>query len=240
MNSPVHRQQWGCGVTELASRELVSPRAARLAPPRWLDARLAVGVLLVLVAVVAGARVFAAADNMTTVYVAAHDLVPGQHVAADDVAIGRVHLDGQGGYYVAASAAPPVGYVVTRFVGAHEFVPAGALSAQAATDSRFVTVPVQPGHLPGELARGDLVDVYLTAKAAAGAAVPAPRLVLSAVPVESREGGARTFSGNATLAVVLAVPRADVADLVQAVESGTIDLVTVPRAPTAASVADGR
>jgi Flp pilus assembly protein CpaB len=215
-------------VTDLASAKLVSPRAARLAPPRWLDARLAVGVLLVLVAVVAGARVFAAADNMTTVYVAAHDLVPGQHLTADDVSVGRVHLDGQGSYYVAASAGPPIGYVITRYVGAHEFVPAGALSAQVAADSRFVTVPVQPGHLPGDLGRGDRVDVYLTPKAAAGAAVSAPRLVLSAVPVESREGGARTFSGSTSLAVVLAVPRDEVADVVQAVETGTIDLVVVP------------
>jgi Flp pilus assembly protein CpaB len=202
-----------------------------------LDVRLAVGVLLVLVAVVAGARVFAAADTMTTVYVAAHDLVPGQHVTAGDVAVGRVRLDGEGSYYLAPSSGPPVGYVVTRFVGAHEFLPAGALSAQAADDSRFVTVPVQPGHLPGDLARGDRVDVYLTPKSAAGDATPAPRLVLSAVPVESREGGARTFSGNATLAVVLSVPRGDVASVVQAVESGTIDLVAVPAA--VATTTDG-
>jgi hypothetical protein len=238
MNSPVHPEQWGCGVTELAPRSLASPRATRLAAPSWLDARLALGVLLVLVAVVAGARVFATADDMTSVYVAAHDLVPGQHVAPGDLAVGRVHLDGQGGSYVAAAAAgPPVGYVVTRFVGANEFVPAAALSAQAAADSRFVTVPVQPGHLPGELGRGDRVDVYLTPKAAAGAVVRPPRLVLSAVPVEAREGGARTFSGDASLAVVLAVPQPDVAALVQAVESGTIDLVVVPPAVAVDSAA---
>jgi hypothetical protein len=202
-----------------------------------LDARLALGVLLVLVAVVAGARVFAAADTMTTVYVAAHDLVPGQHVTAADLEVGRVRLDGQGGYYLGTSSGPPVGYVVTRYVGAHEFLPAGALSAGAAADSRFVTVPVQPGHLPGDLARGTRVDVYLTAKTAAGSVVPAPRLVLADVPVESREGGARTFSGNATLAVVLSVPADDVAAVVRAVESGTIDLVAVP--PAAAAPASG-
>ncbi|MDQ1697353.1 MAG: hypothetical protein QOJ03_2706, partial [Frankiaceae bacterium] len=100
---------------------------------RWLDARLVLGVLLVLLAVVAGARVFAAADNLSRVYVAAHDLVPGQHVGPDDLAVGRVRLQGQGDYYVAATAAPPLGYVVTRFVGAHEFVPVGALAAVAAT-----------------------------------------------------------------------------------------------------------
>jgi len=202
-----------------------------------LDARLALGVLLVLIAVVVGARVFAAADNMSTVYVAAHDLVPGQHITAADLTTGRVHLDGQGGFYVGASAAAPVGYVVTRFVGAHELLPVAALSAAAADDSRFVTVPVQPGHLPDELGRGDAVDVYLTPKAAAGATTATPRLVLSGVPVESREGGARTFSGNATLAVVLAVPNNDVVALVRAVESGTIDLVTVPRSVTSTTTA---
>src|SRR3954454_17131275 len=153
--------------------ELASARAARLATPRWLDARLVLGILLVLVAVVAGARVFASADHYSRVYVAKHDLVPGERVTAGDLTVGRVRLDGQGSLYIAAGA-PPVGYVVTRYVGAHEFLPVGALAAGAPkdADSRFVTVPVPAGHLPPGLTRGSLADVYLTPKAAAGAAVP--------------------------------------------------------------------
>ncbi|MDQ1706678.1 MAG: hypothetical protein QOF18_3044 [Frankiaceae bacterium] len=216
--------------------DVASPRAARLAAPRWLDARLVLGVLLVLLSVVAGARVFAAADNTTQVFVAAHDLVPGQHVAADDLAVGRVRLAGSGGLYIAASGAPPVGYVITRFVGAHEIVPIAALSSsRAVTASRFVTVPVEAGHLSDDLGRGDLVDVYLTPKTTAGDPVPAPTLVLSGVPVQSRQGGARSFSGSASLAVVLAVPADQVATVVHAVESGTIDLVTLPAADSAAA-----
>lgn len=210
--------------------DITSPRAVRLAAPRWLDARLVLGVLLVLVSVVGGARVFASADRFTTVYVAAHDLVPGEHITASDLAVGRVRLDGQGAYYVAAGT-PPVGYVVGRFVGAHEFVPLAALApATAAVQSRFVTVPVAPGHLPGDLGRGDVVDVYLTPHASAGSAVAPPTLVLAGAAVEDREGGSRTFSGDATLAVVLAVPANRVAAVVHAVESGVIDLVRVPRA----------
>jgi hypothetical protein len=64
--------------------------------------------------------------------------------------------------------------------------------------------------------------------------VPAPTLVLAAVPVQSREGGARTFGGDSALAIVLAVPRADVRALVHAVESGTIDLVALPQAAAGA------
>ena len=216
--------------------ELASPRAARLAVPRWLDARLVLGVLLVLFAVVAGARVFASADHYSRVYVAKHDLVPGERVSAGDLAVGRVRLDGQGSLYVAAGSAP-VGYVVTRYVGAHEFLPVGALAAATPqdSDSRLVTVPVAPGHLPPGLTHGALVDVYLTPKAAAGTAPPPPTLVLANVAVQSREGGSRTFGGDTTLAVVLTVPADRVADMVHAVESGTIDLVAVP--PDAAAAA---
>ena len=82
----------GVRVTDLAS-----PRAARLAVPRWLDARLVLGVLLIALSIAAGARVFTAADNLTAVYVAAHDLVPGEHVGADDLAVGHVRLRGTAG-----------------------------------------------------------------------------------------------------------------------------------------------
>ena len=213
--------------------EASSPRAARLGTPRLL------GVLLVLLAVVAGARVFAAADRYSRVYVAKHDLVPGERVTAGDLTVGRVRLDGQGSLYVAAGA-PPVGYVVTRYVGAHEFLPVAALAAgaQKDADTRFVTVPVAAGHLPPGLTRGALVDVYLTPKAAAGAPVPPPTLVLDNAAVQSREGGSRSFGGEATLSVVLAVPVDRVIDVVHAVESGTIDLVAVP-AGAAATVRTG-
>lgn len=218
--------------------EMVSPRATRLATPRWLDTRLVLGVLLVLLSVVAGARVFAAADNTTRVYVAAHDLVPGQHLGAEDLTVGKVRLAGAGSRYVAAHAAPPVGYVVTRFVGAGEIVPIAALSSTSAvTASRFVTVPVQPGHLDGDLGRGELVDVYLTPRVAPGDPVPAPTLVLSGVPVESTQTGSHAFSATTSLAVVLAVPAGQVGDIVHAVESGTVDLVTVPAADSAAAPA---
>jgi hypothetical protein len=209
--------------------DVASPRAVRLATPRWLDARLAVGVLLVAVSVAAGARVFTAADNLTSVYVAAHDLVPGQHVTADDLAVGHVRLRTQAGLYVAAGSSPPVGYIVTRFVGAHELVPVAALAGGASVArTRFVTVPVQPGHLSDSLTRGDLVDVYLTGKSAAGEAAPDPTLVLAGAPVEARAGGTRTFSASSSYSVVLGVPIDKVVALVHAVESGTIDLVTVP------------
>jgi hypothetical protein len=213
-----------------------SPPASRLATPRWLDTRLVIGVVLVLLAVVVGARVFATADRYTRVYVASHPLAPGEHLVAGDLTVGQVRFHGQGDAYIAVTGAPPVGYLVTRYVGAHELVPLDALSASAtaAAASRFVTVPVQPGHLPDDLGHGDLVDVYLTAKPAGGAAVPAPTLVLPAAAVADSSGGARSFSGTSTISVVLSVPTERVGQVVHAVESGTIDLVRVPATDAAA------
>jgi hypothetical protein len=215
--------------------EAASPQARRLATPRWLDTRLVIGVLLVLFAVVAGARVFASADHYSRVYVAKHDLVPGERLTSDDVAVGQVRLSGEAHLYIAAGS-PPVGYVVSRYVGAHELLPVAALTAgTAAPNTRLVTVPVSAGHLPPTLGGGSLVDVYVTPKTGAGAVAPAPMLVLAAAAVQSRDGGSRTFGGDSTLSVVLSVPADQVATVVHAVESGTIDLVAVPAAVAAGS-----
>jgi hypothetical protein len=183
---------------------------------------------MVLFSVVAGARVFAAAGRYTEVYVARAALVPGEHLLATDLAIGQVRLPGVGAAYVAAGA-PPVGYVVTRYVAAGELVPRAALSASpvTVTASRYVTVPVQPGHLPDGLSHGDLVDVYVTVKSASGTP-PVPVLVLSAVLVDSADDGSGSLAGTAAMSVVLSVPTAKVTRAVTAVEAGTIDLVRVP------------
>lgn len=210
--------------------DAVSPVARRLALPRWLDARLVLGVVLVLFSVVAGARVFASADHFSSVYVARHDLVPGERLTADDLSIGRVRLSGMGHLYIAAGALP-TGYVVARYVAAHELVPVAALSAGALPAStRLVTVPVAAGHLPPGLGRGSLVDVYLTPKTGAATGAPPPVLVLAGAAVESRDGGSRAFGGESILSVVLSVPADRVPDVVHAIESGSIDLVAVPAA----------
>lgn len=191
---------------------------------------------MVLLAVVAGARVFAAANHYTEVYVARSALVPGEHLAAADVRVGEVRLPGEAAHYVAAGAAP-VGYLVTRYVAAGELVPLGAVSAAppAVDASRFVTVPVPAGHLPGDLGHGDLVDVYVTAKDSGSDAPTTPSLVIGGVPVDAADGGTQSLSGSSAVPVVLVVPASKVSAVVAAVETGAIDLIRVPATTTMAS-----
>jgi hypothetical protein len=209
------------------------PPARRLPAPRWLDPRVIFGALVVIVPMLVGAHVLASSSRYALVYVARHALVPGEHLGTDDVVVGRVRFDGEEQRYVAADRVP-VGYVVTRYVAPGELLPLAALSAapEVLTATRLVTVPVVMGHAPLALSRGDVVDVYVTAKSANSAKSAPPRLVVGAVPVDSVAGsGALASSG--TLSVAIEVPASEVAAVVRAIEGGVIDVVRVPDATVA-------
>jgi hypothetical protein len=167
-----------------------SPAASRLTSPSWRDSRLVLGVLLILISVLVGAKVLSGADASQQVWLAVHDLAPGTVLTDDDLALGRVRLFGTSERYLAGDK--PLGYVVVREIGAKELVARTALSEPGhEVARREVTVPVPGGHLPPDLAHGDTVDVYVTPSeatarrtlAAKGADPYAPRLVLRGVSI---------------------------------------------------------
>lgn len=221
------------------SESFASPRAGRLAPPGWLDARLVLGVLLVLVSVVVGARVLTSADASERVWVATHDLSAGSTLTEGDLRSGQVRLAGLGSGYLLADSAKPLGYVLRRGVGADELLPRAGLARPDApgVSLRDVSVPVAAGHLPDDLRAGQQVDVYVTPRQG-GSAGPsaATRLVLSrlTVSLRPRAGGLATSGGAG---VVLSVPQSDAAALVAAVQAGGVDLVRVPHAQELPAVA---
>jgi hypothetical protein len=214
----------------LSDRQLtLSPPATRLAAPRWLDARLLIGVLLVLVAVVVGAKVVAEADDTQQVWAVTRDLAAGVTLEPGDVTARPVRLPGGAGRYLAATGQVPTGFVLTRPVGAGEVLPAAAVAAPGASPTqRLVTVPVEPFHFPSDLSRGERVDLYVTPKSGPSGAVAAPRLVLERVVVGGLQERPSTLGGAAGVGVALSVPAADAADVVGAARSGAVDLVRVP------------
>jgi hypothetical protein len=230
-----------------------SPRASRLATPGWLDGRLVLGVLLVLVSVVVGARVLSSADRSTLVWAASKELTAGTLLAAGDLEPVRVRLFESGARYVGADGEPPVGYVVRRGLGAGELLPQGALTApEREADLRLVTVPVEAGHYPPALQDDQRVDLWVTpeldAEPAADPADPAAdpaaatstgpveplvlrgaqqvlsQVVVASGPVEDELAGA-----GGTVPIVLQVRPEDVDEVVSAMGLGRLDLVRVPR-----------
>lgn len=210
-----------------------SPKAARLAAPGWLDGRLVLGVLLVLVSVVVGARVLSSADRSQTVWGVTHDLAPGARLEASDLAVMRVRLFGNARNYLRADRQPPIGYFLRRGVGARELLPFNALTPPGADVAfRLVTVPISRGHLPPRLVGDQQVDVYVTptTKAAAASAVALPpRLVLRQVTVIDRQRSGSLAGATGDEPVVLRVRPAEVPVLLAAMAEGRIDLVGVPR-----------
>lgn len=240
-----------------------SPKANRLAAPGWLDGRLVLGVLLVLVSVVVGARSLSAADRSQLVWAATGDLAAGSQLQAGDLRPVRVRLfEDNAGLYLPAAGAPPEGYVLRRPIGTGEFLPREAvLLPEQDIDFRRVTVPVERGHFPLGLGHGELVDVWLTPERRPGAEAappqegePATDGVPAGASADAPEAQALAlrgaqqvlaqvpvavvdardeFGGAGAVPIVLLVRPNDVAELVSAMGLGRLDLVSVPSRPEA-------
>lgn len=213
-----------------------SPPARRLTRPRWLDARLLGGLVLVLVSVAAGAKIVGDAEDGEIVWAASRDLPAGSTLQAGDVEPTSIRLSGSGASYIDASGAPPDGYVLVRDVAAGELVPAAALSDGATgPERRLVSVPVSLHHYPSGLARGDRVDVYVVRPIQPGdSSAPAPDLVLTdAVVAQSGDGSSGFGPSGSSVGFVLEVDKSDVAAVVAAVGGGSIQLVGIPDAADA-------
>lgn len=205
-----------------------SPQARRLRQPSWLDLRLVLGVLLVLLSVVFGARVLAAADTSTRVWAVTGDLADGTTLSADDVRPVRVRLFTDANRYL-GTAASPAGRTLTRRLGAGELLPRAALTDVA--PGRLVSLPVPSMHAPDSLRRGQRIDVFASTKAGgAGGAGGAARTqrILAGVPVQavrSPRGG--LSSGGSDYAVLIRVAPEEAAAVIAAVRTADIDVTVV-------------
>lgn len=213
-----------------AATELRSPTAARLARPRWLSARMVVGVLIVLISIVVGVRVISAADQTVPVLVAAEDLAPGQPLTADLVEYRQVRLEHGLDSYLTGEVGS--GYVVVRPVGRGELLPRAAIGPAAeAADTRYLTLPLNGSELPHGVGAGDVVDVWLTPLEDGKPAT----LLLRAVSVTAASAGGGGFTdasrqAQVTLAVAGENLQEVTAELVAAARAGRVYLAALPEA----------
>lgn len=164
-------------------------RARRLTPPSWLDLRLVLGVLLVLVAVVVGARVFTDADKSVRVWAAARDLPAGSRLTPDDLRTVRVRLYGNTNAYLSAST-PLAGRQTTRDLSSGDLLPRSALT-HADPAGAIVPLSVPRDAVPPGLRRGDRIDVY-AAGAKDSTGDQSTYRVLRAVTIQSVDYGSNS------------------------------------------------
>jgi hypothetical protein len=192
------------------------PVPRRVRPPRWLDLRLVLGVLLVLGSVLLGARVLAAADATVPVWSVTADLAAGTVLGPEDLAAVDVRLGNAAGAYL-STGTDPAGRTLARAVRAGELLPRTVL--EEPEDLVQVALPVQAGHVPPGLARGAVVDVYGVPDPAGTTTGEGVVLVVGAAPVQAVSGRAEGVlsATTTTVQVVVAVPAAGAPDVLAAI-----------------------
>jgi hypothetical protein len=212
--------------TPVAASSVESPSARRLSAPRWRDPRLLLGVVLVAVSVLVGARLVSRADAPTPVWSTTHALPVGWRLQRADLQLSDVRFStsADAGRYLAAED-PLAGAVLTRALGSGELVPRGALASSRAGALVEVPLGLEQGAAPVDLAVGDRVDVWVvppdpsfsqsatTGQGATAGGVSArahtdAAKVLREVVVLSAGAGGSTFGGSATRTVVVGVSHA--------------------------------
>lgn len=186
----------------------------RAATPGWRDPRLWVGVAIVAVSVVAGARVLAAADDTVAVWAVASDMGPGDQITEEDLISQRVRFsDGVDlDRYFTDDEELPTDLELVRGVGEGELLPRAAVGAPGDSNTLQVRIAVDNEQVPSAVAAGSVVHVYLVAGAGddKGGGAPTGDPALEAVTVIDAPPAEENFAatGNRTIDVVVSEEQA--------------------------------
>lgn len=220
--------------------ELPAPSATRLKSPSWLDGRLVVGVVLVLLSVVVGAKIIASSDRYDVIWAASRDIAPGTTLVKADLVRVNVRFKDHGSLYISANGSAPVGRTTIQPLADGQLIPLAAVPATAPVPVRLVTIPVARLHMPrGNDLHGVQVDLYVTPKSIGGDVQAAPQLVLANVTIADTIIDS-SLGGSDGSGVVLSVPLPYVDAVVAAAQQGAVDLVRVPGDVTSALPSVGR
>lgn len=219
------------GEGDQMNREFGVPWARRLQRPGWRDARLIVGLLLVVISVVVGARLMSALDDSAPVYIATQPLVPGQEITADVLAVTDVRFTENAELYVSAQTELEPGTYALRNVDTGELIPAAAMGSAAQVDNKAVTVSVDPA-TAATLKTGSIVDIWVSRRDpdALGSQYLEPELLLEgAVVALTPDQGSALGVGVSNSAVQIVVPAQEVGDVISSVDQeARITLVPAP------------
>jgi hypothetical protein len=206
-----------------------APTPRRLARPKWLNVRVVVGIVLVIAAVLIGARVIGSSSQTAAVWAAQRDLAAGTVLSQGDLLTVDVNLGENSGLYLTPGSTSAIGMTVVSPVAKGELLAASAVAAVG--DGRVVAIGVAPGNMPPGVAHGSTIDLYLTKGAGAGSEAQAStELIGKDMTVQSvtapATGGLSGATSNQYQLSVLLPP--DIADkLVRVLPTGEPIVVLV-------------
>lgn len=146
------------------------PTATRAQPPGWRDPRLWIGVALVAVSIIAGARILGSADDSVTVWSAARDMAPGDTLREDDLVSTSVRFGDANDltHYLQTSEPLPDDLVLTRGLGIGELVPTTALGGGEEADTVIVSLAFPRELIPTNIDTGSVIELLVIPEDDAG------------------------------------------------------------------------
>jgi hypothetical protein len=206
-------------------------RAPRLQVRPWRDPRLVLGVLLVLGATVLGARVAAAGDDRVEYWAVSDDTTPGDVVSRADLRPAKVRLpDGAADNYIRTDEEleAPLDELVWAYpLAPGSLVGKDALVARSTVSRGQLPLSVTQGAAPSDLAKGDVVDVWVGPGPGDEPGAEAVR-VLEGVRVLSSGDEAAAASGSPAQTVLVGVEESRLGtDVISTVATGHVTLVRI-------------
>ena len=206
--------------------------AQRITVHPWRDPRLLLGIMLVLLSTVVGAKVFAARDDTVAYWSVRSAVAAGDEVKRDDLITTRVRLGSAvGDNYVRVDEEFPAGIDElswARDVSSGALLDVSALVVDGEQSAGELPLNVASGSFPLDLRRGDTVDVWVgpgPGQPTEGKSV----LVLKAARVLSTGGDSTAVGGSLARTILVGVDEVELADkTVSAISAGHVTLVRVP------------
>lgn len=191
---------------------------------RRIDLRVAVGVLLMVVAIFGGASLIRTAQARTAVLVAADSVQPGQVIQPSDVRVAELSLSGGIAYIAALMREQIVGHVAAEPLWAGKLLGPNSVSQSPPLPAGMVamSLSLKPENaVAGIIASGD--NVAVIASTTAGQSSPQTTILLTSVPVLAVSDAAADQGGGVIVTLRLRLEQARA--LAAARAAGTVDLV---------------
>ena len=183
-----------------------------------LDARLLVGLALVVASVAAVVGIVTAADEGEDVLTAPTLLTAGRLLTIDDLEVRRVALGIEGHGYLTPDDVPAEGLIVTRTIGAGELVPRAAVGDARGPSATTVVVALSTA-LGATVRPGDALDLW-SAPALDAGRFGAPAVIASGTQLVRTVTEEGIVTGTEAGRIELLVPRRDVARILHALANG--------------------
>jgi len=154
-----------------------------------------------------------AADDTVSVWSLRHDVPAGARLGTGDLTVAHVHFAGSAAdRYVSASTDLAAGSFAAHDLAAGELLPRSAVGSGGGPALVEVPLSVAPDDLPASVARGAVVDVWVTPKETGSADRVRARLALEDVVVVAVPAAGDSLAPQTTQQVIVGVDEAD-ADL---------------------------